>query len=194
MDIFHQCLLIITILKTLEEIETKVIWFNPPYSQNGETNVGKLFIKPVRNHLRKNNKYQKIFHLNTSKLSHYCTTNAEKWPRWIALLGKINDNSNHKCNFRSKPNCSLNGECLIQCLVCKTTSTTSNSSFVYYGTSEGEFRHCECMNETELSKHVWNVKDKRPQKGFTIPMWFKTLRSRFVRKTFPSFVLIQTFY
>ena len=43
-------------------------------------------------------------------------------------------------------------------------------SFVYYGTSEGEFksryknytksfRHRESMNETELSKHVWKLKD-----------------------------------
>ena len=48
--------------------------------------------------------------------------------------------------------------------------TTSNNSFAYYGTSEGElktqynnhtksFRHHECMNETQLSKHVWNLKD-----------------------------------
>ena len=70
----------------------------------------------------------------------------------------------------SKPNCPLNGEYLTQCLVYKATSTTSSKSFVYYGTSEGGFksrynnhtksvRHRECINETELSKHVWNVKD-----------------------------------
>ena len=49
-------------------------------------------------------------------------------------------------------------------------SVTSNRSLVYYGTSEGEFetlynshtksfRHRECMNETELTKHLWNSKD-----------------------------------
>ena len=52
----------------------------------------------------------------------------------------------------------------------KATSKTSSNSFVYFGTAEGEFktrynnhttsfRHRECMNETELSKHVWNLKD-----------------------------------
>ena len=67
-------------------------------------------------------------------------------------------------------NFSLNGEWLIQCLVYKATSTTSNNSFVYYGTSVGEFktrynnhtksfRHRECMKETELSKPVWKLKD-----------------------------------
>ena len=64
----------------------------------------------------------------------------------------------------------LNGESLTQFLVHKPTSATSNNSFAYYGTSKGEFklrysnhtksfRHRECMNETELSKHAWNVED-----------------------------------
>ena len=47
----------------------KVIWFNPPYSQNVKTNIGKLFIKLGRKHFPKNNKYHKIFNLNT--LRHY---------------------------------------------------------------------------------------------------------------------------
>ena len=34
----------------------KVIWFNPPYSQNVKTNIGKLFIKLVRKHFPENNK------------------------------------------------------------------------------------------------------------------------------------------
>ena len=80
------------------------------------------------------------------------------------MLNKTNDNINCKCN------CPLNGECLTQCLVYKATSTTSSNSFVYYGTSEGEFksrynnhtksfRNRECINVPELSKHVWNLKD-----------------------------------
>ena len=86
------------------------------------------------------------------------------------MLNKTNDDINRKCNCRSKSNCPLNGECLTQCLVYKATSTTSSNSFIYYGTSEGElksrynkhtksFRHCECMNETELSKNVQDLKD-----------------------------------
>ena len=86
------------------------------------------------------------------------------------VLSKTNDKNNCICNFRSKPYCPLNRECLTQCLVYKATSTTSSNSFVYYGTSKGElntqynnhtksFRHRECVNETELSKRVWNLKD-----------------------------------
>ena len=47
----------------------KVIWFNPPYSQNMKINIGKLFVNLVRKHFPKNSKYHKIFNLNTLKLS-----------------------------------------------------------------------------------------------------------------------------
>ena len=53
----------------------KVIWFNPPYSQNVKTNIGKLFIKLVRKHFPNNSKYHEICNLNTLKLSYCCTTN-----------------------------------------------------------------------------------------------------------------------
>ena len=150
----------------------KVIWFNPPYSQNVKTNIGKLFVKLVRKHFPKNKKHHKIFNLNTLKLSYCCTTNIGNIIKQhnSKVLSKTDDNNNRKCNCRSKPNCSLNGECLTQSLVYKATSTTSSNSFANYGTSEGEFktqynnhtksfRYRECMNETELSKHVWNLKD-----------------------------------
>ena len=143
----------------------------PPSGQNVKTNIGKLFIKLVRKHFPKNNKYHKIFNLNTLKLSYCCTTNVRSIIKQhnSKVLSKINDN-NRKCNCRSKSNYSLNGECHIQCLVYKATSTTSSNSFVYQGTSEGEFktrynnytksfRHRECMNEAELSKYVWNLND-----------------------------------
>ena len=149
----------------------KLIWFNPPYSQNVETNIGKLLIKLVMKHFPKNNKYHNIFNLNTLKLS-YCRTNVGNIIKQhnSKVLSKAKDNNNRKCKCRSKPNCLLNGECLSQCLVYKATSTTSSNSFVYYRTSKGEFksrynRHTksfklrECMNETQLSKHVWNLKD-----------------------------------
>ena len=53
----------------------KVTWFNPPYSQNVKTNIGKLYIKLVRKHFLNNSKYHEICNLNTLKLSYCCTTN-----------------------------------------------------------------------------------------------------------------------
>ena len=92
----------------------KVIWFNPPYSQNVKTNIGKLFIKLMRKHFPKNSKYHKIFNLNTLKLSFCCTANVGTIIKQHSskVLSKVNDNNNRKCNCRSKPRCPLNGECL----------------------------------------------------------------------------------
>ena len=168
MTIFHQCLKIIVILKTLEEIKKiKVIWLNSPYSQNVKTNIGKLFIKLVRKHFPKNSIYHKIFNLNTLKLGYCCTNNVGNIIKQhkFKVLRKKNDNVNRKCNSRSKPSSPLNGDCLTQCLGQKATSARSINSFIYYGTSKEEFksrcnnhaqsfRLCECINETELSKHV----------------------------------------
>ena len=88
----------------------KVIWFNSPYSQNLKTNIGQLFIKLVRKYLIKNNKYYKIFDLNTLKLTYCCPTNIENIIKQhnSKVLSKTNNNNNRKCNCRSKPNCSLN--------------------------------------------------------------------------------------
>ena len=136
-----------------------------------KTNIGRLFMKLVRKHFPKNSKYHKIFNLNTLRLSYGCTTNVGNIKQLNSqVLNKTNDNINRKCNCSSKPNCLLNGECLTQCLIYKATSTTSSNSFVYYGTSEGEFksrynnhtksfRHPEYMNETELSKRLWYLND-----------------------------------
>ena len=147
--------------------DRKVIWLNPQYSQNVRTNIVKMFIKLVRKHFPKNNKYHKIFSLNTMKLSYCCPTNAGSIIKQhdSKVLSITVDNSNRKCNCRSRSNCPLNGECLTQCQVYKATSATSNKSFVYYITSEGEFktwynshtksfRYHKCMNDTELPKFM----------------------------------------
>ena len=191
----------------------RIIWFNPPYSQNEKTNIGKLFIKLVRNYILRNNKYKKIFNLITLKLSYCCTSNVGNIIKQhnSKVLSKTNDNTNRKCNCRSKPNCPLNGECLTQCLVYKATSTTSSNSFVYYGTSEGEFksrynnhtksfRHRECMNETELSKHKENLKDHGLDNNL---LWeihnphhtnvAQNVAIYVCRKKFPLFVLFRHF-
>ena len=45
----------------------KIIWFNPPYSMNVKTNIGKTFLKLVRKHFPKRNALNKIFNKNTLK-------------------------------------------------------------------------------------------------------------------------------
>ena len=51
-----------------------IIWFNPPYSQNVKTNIGKTFLKLVKKHFPRGHKLYKIFNRNTLKLSYSCMT------------------------------------------------------------------------------------------------------------------------
>ena len=53
--------------------QKKCICFNPPFSTNVKTNIGKILFKLLRKHFPKTNKLHKIFNKNTIKIS--CTRN-----------------------------------------------------------------------------------------------------------------------
>ena len=42
-----------------------IIWFNPPFSKNVATNVGKYFLNLINKHFPKNHKFSKILNNNT---------------------------------------------------------------------------------------------------------------------------------
>ena len=50
----------------------KIIWFSPPYSNNLKSNVGKQFLRLVRQHFPKGHKLHKTFNKNTLKVSYSC--------------------------------------------------------------------------------------------------------------------------
>ena len=55
--------------------ERKIIWFNPRYSINLETNISETFLKLVKKHFPCNNSFHKIFRKNTIKISVSCMRN-----------------------------------------------------------------------------------------------------------------------
>ena len=57
--------------------QRNVIWFNPPYSMNVQTNIGSEFLNLVRKHFPKNHRYKKIFDKNNVKVSYSCTDNLQ---------------------------------------------------------------------------------------------------------------------
>ena len=74
------------------------------------------------------------------------------------------------CNCRNKQTCPLDGKCLSSCIVYRAEVINDNNTNIYYGASEGEFktsynnhiksfRHKKYCSETELSKHIWDLKD-----------------------------------
>ena len=52
-----------------------IIWFNPPYSKNVKTNIGKTFLQLLSKHFPKEHEMHKIFNKNTVKISYSCMNN-----------------------------------------------------------------------------------------------------------------------
>ena len=53
----------------------KIIWFNPPFSKNVSTKIGKSFLSLLDLHFPKNHIYSSIFNRNKIKLSYSCMQN-----------------------------------------------------------------------------------------------------------------------
>ena len=86
-----------------------------------------------------------------------------------------NKNETRDCNFRHNRQCPIEGKCLETNVVCKAdlTTTDNNDTKTYIGVKSNDFKtryrnHCKSINntkyrkETELSKHIWQLKEKAP--------------------------------
>ena len=67
-----------TALNSRKNRQRNIIWFNPPYSMNVQTNIGREFLNLVSKHFPKNHRYNKIFNKNNIKVSYSCTDNLQK--------------------------------------------------------------------------------------------------------------------
>ena len=140
-----------------------------------ETNVGKCSLSLVDQHFPKSNPLHKIFNRNTLKLSYSCMNNIKTI---ISSHNKAeiskpthNDEENKNCNCRKPNTCPMDGSCNTQNIVYQAEVTTPTTRETYIGLCDTTFKlryrnHiCSFRNEryrkaTELSKHVWNLKDQ----------------------------------
>ena len=149
----------------------KIIWFNPPFSKNVRTNVGKIFISLVKKHFPSHHKLHKIFNKNNMKVSYSCMDNIEKIIKsHNSAVLKPKKAESRKCNCRKPENCPLQGECLTSSVVYKATVKTSKAEKFYVGIAEGEFktrwsdhmtsfRKPRYEHKTTLSTYIWSVRD-----------------------------------
>ena len=99
----------------------KIIWFNPPYSKNVKTNLGKVFLKLLKKHFPTSHILHKVFNKNTEKISYSCMKSIN------SVISSHNKNilnprtTSFGCNCRKKESCPLNGECLTSQLVYRVT-------------------------------------------------------------------------
>ena len=55
--------------------KNRVTWFNPPYSLDVETNVGKVFLQLLDKHFPPGHKLRSVMNRNTIKISYSCLPN-----------------------------------------------------------------------------------------------------------------------
>ena len=152
-----------------------ITWYNPPYSTNVQTNLGQKFLKIVDKCFPTTHKLHKLFNRNTVKLSYSCMpnmkTNIDNHNK--KLLQPDNTNTDKLCNCRKPTECPLDNKCLEKSMIYQATVTRldNNTTETYIGLCETDFKtryrnhktsltHSSKRNTTELSKHIWDLKDK----------------------------------
>lgn len=155
--------------------QRNIVWFNPPFSKNVSTNIGRRFLALIDKHFGHGNILRKIFNRNTIKVSYSCMNNTKQLidnhNKSILSEPKTVDTM-PTCNCRNKKECPLDGHCLKTSVVyqAKVTREDNNTAETYVGLTGGDFktrynnhtasfRNDKRRNATELSKYIWHLKD-----------------------------------
>ena len=153
----------------------KIMYFNPPFSINVKTNIGKEFLKLVDKHFPPKHKCRSLFNRNNLKISYCCMPNIENIIKGHnCKILKDPPIVQRTCNCRNKINCPLNGNCLKSCIVYQAEVVCENQSRVYYGSCHGSFKerfnnhkksfkNRKYSDETKLSQYIWSLNDKNKQ-------------------------------
>ena len=149
----------------------KMVWWNPPFSKNVETDIGKKFFELVERHFPKGHVLHPIINKNTVKLSYSCLPN----------MGRIISKHNSKVlkEASTEPptcecdeiECPVEGKCGSTGVVYQATVEQQGKSDKYVGLTERSFkmRHTEHYrnfenmnpkNSTSLIRKIWELEDK----------------------------------
>ena len=106
-----------------------IIWYNPPFSRNVATNVGRSFLKIVDEEFPKGHALHKIFNRNTVKISHSCMPNLKQNidDHSKSTLRKTNAVPPKACNCRQPAHCPLDGYCLKSAVIYQAAVATENN-------------------------------------------------------------------
>jgi len=182
----------------------KIIWFNPPFSSNVPTNIGKVFLKQLDKHFLPGHKLRPICNRNWVKISYSCMPNIasiiKSHSTKLTAPESMNENPAWTCNCRRGTKCPLNGECLKNCIVYQATFKSENKQATYFGFCATTFkarynnhtllfRHQQKSASTDLSKHVLHQNKKLQNRveycpaSSPIPLWHKIMRPLTGRNT-----------
>ena len=153
----------------------EVIWFNPPFSLNVKTNIGKEFLKLVDRAFPVGNPLRKIFNRNTLKIGYKCM------PNMASAISKHNSKilrpdtrpeNQQRCKCGGSE-CPVGGKCPEKWVIysAKVTEPVSGNFETYTGLTSRTFKtrkqeHLRDFNNSDsrikskLSGHIWDQKDK----------------------------------
>ena len=152
----------------------RITYFNPPFSLNVKTSIGKEFFKILDNNFPKDHPLYKIVNRNTVKLGYSCMPN---------LKQKINCHNQKICRGEAEQElagcnctqvigeCPLDGNCKVRGVIYRAEVSTENETFTYTGLTSRSFKdrfygHRRTFKEkipeesTTLSRKVWGLKEK----------------------------------
>ena len=126
-----------------------------------------------------------IFNKNNIKVSYSCMDNMtiiiNSHSKYVASK-KVQANQN-LCNCRNSDNCPLDSKCLTSKIVYSAEIITNSQqpSKFYLGICETEFKtrfnnhkksfsHRQNEKDTELSKYIWELKDKHTEYRLDVPL------------------------
>ena len=90
-----------------------IIWLNPPYSADIETNVAKTSLKLIDKHFPKSHILHKVFNRNNVKASYSCTSNLRnliKQPN-ANILNETRNAQFRRLQLQKRNSCPLDGAC-----------------------------------------------------------------------------------
>ena len=149
--------------------KTGVTWFNPPYSLNVETNVGRIFLKLLDTHFPPGHILRSVMNRNKVKVSYRCL------PNMGSIIAKHNskilrENSNQqardppKCNCQKtkKADCPIPGACNQNGVIYQATISSRGgaNTQTYVGLAK-KFK-------PRYSKHKSSMTDPTPQNSNTL--------------------------
>ena len=124
--------------KTSRNRNRDIIWFNPSFSRNVKTNIGKTLLK-----FNYKKQFHKIFNLNIIKLSYSSMSNMSSFIKQhnLNILSSSPNSEEHSCNCRNKDNGPFAGSCLKTWIVFTANVIKQNETHVLYGASDREFKY-----------------------------------------------------
>ena len=133
------------------------------------TNIGKLFLKAVKDHFPPGHPLRPVLNRNTLKISFSTTPNMKAVfdaHNKKLLQQHAQQQSTKTCNCKRKPECPLKGECLQKDVIYQATVTNGDEQRKYVGSTvlfknryyahSRSFVKEERRHDTTLSEFVWN--------------------------------------